>query len=155
MAVWIFQWSDIASVESKGVNPRNQIDENHFTFSNWPYSTGCEAFLFVTSFCETAFFVTFFSCSCHRNQTRNTYFGMFIFNLFQRQFHLICGFWPRLVLFYKLMINCYSIMLITDRSKAVVPMLFLFCVALQFTLRGVSCLGLSCSLSTVCISSAL
>ena len=35
----------------------------------------------------------------------------------------------------------------TDRSKAVVPMLFLFCVALQFTLRAALCLVLSCSLS--------
>ena len=35
----------------------------------------------------------------------------------------------------------------TDRSKAVVPMLFLFCVALWFTLRGASCLVLPCSLS--------
>ena len=34
----------------------------------------------------------------------------------------------------------------TDRSGAVVPMLFLFCVALWFTLRGASCLGLPCSL---------
>ena len=34
-----------------------------------------------------------------------------------------------------------------DRSKAVVQMLILFCVALQFTLRGASCLVLSCSLS--------
>ena len=30
----------------------------------------------------------------------------------------------------------------SDRSKALVPMLFLFCVALQFTLRGASCLVL-------------
>ena len=35
----------------------------------------------------------------------------------------------------------------TDCSKAVAPMSFLFCVALQFTLRGVSCLVLPCSLS--------
>ena len=28
----------------------------------------------------------------------------------------------------------------TDRSKAVVPVLFLFCVALWFILRGASCL---------------
>ena len=35
----------------------------------------------------------------------------------------------------------------TDRSKAVVPMLFLFCVALWFILRGASCLALPCSLS--------
>ena len=34
-----------------------------------------------------------------------------------------------------------------DRSKAVVPMLFLFCVALLFTLRDASCLVLPCSLS--------
>ena len=34
----------------------------------------------------------------------------------------------------------------TDRSKAEVPMLLLFCVALQFTLRGASCLVLPCSL---------
>ena len=39
----------------------------------------------------------------------------------------------------------------TDRSKAVVPMLFLFCVALEFTLRGASCLVLPCSLS-MCFS---
>ena len=35
----------------------------------------------------------------------------------------------------------------TDRSKTVVPMLFLFCVALYFTLRDASCLILPCSLS--------
>ena len=29
----------------------------------------------------------------------------------------------------------------TDRSKAVVPVLFLFCVALWFILRGASCFG--------------
>ena len=34
-----------------------------------------------------------------------------------------------------------------DRSKAVVPVLFLLCVALWFTLRGASCLVLPCSLS--------
>ena len=45
----------------------------------------------------------------------------------------------------------------TDRSKAVVPMLFLFCVALKFTLRGASCLVLHCSLSMYffCIFSIL
>ena len=43
------------------------------------------------------------------------------------------------------------------RSKAVVPMLFLFCVAVYLTLRGVSCLVLPCSLSMcfVCIFSIL
>ena len=35
----------------------------------------------------------------------------------------------------------------TDCSKAMVPMLFLFCVALYFTLRGASCLVLPWSLS--------
>ena len=35
----------------------------------------------------------------------------------------------------------------TDPSKAVVPMLFLFGVALSFTLRGASCLVLPCSLT--------
>ena len=35
----------------------------------------------------------------------------------------------------------------TDRSKAVVPLLSLFCVAPSFTLRGDSCLVLPCSLS--------
>ena len=35
----------------------------------------------------------------------------------------------------------------TGRSGAVVPMLFLFCVALWFALRGTSCLVLPCSLS--------
>ena len=35
----------------------------------------------------------------------------------------------------------------TDRSKAVVPMLFLFRVALWVALRGASCLVLPCSLS--------
>ena len=39
---------------------------------------------------------------------------------------------------------CYA----TDRSKAVVPVLFLFCVALWFILRGASCLVLPCSLSS-------
>ena len=38
----------------------------------------------------------------------------------------------------------------TDRSKVAVPMLFLFCVALQFTLRGASCLVWPCSLSKCC-----
>ena len=33
----------------------------------------------------------------------------------------------------------------TDRSKAVVPVLFLFCVALWFILRGASYLVLPCS----------
>ena len=42
-------------------------------------------------------------------------------------------------------------LLTTDRSKAVVPMLFLFCVALYCTLRGASCLVLPCSLS-MCFS---
>ena len=36
----------------------------------------------------------------------------------------------------------------TDRSEAVVPVLFLFCVALWFILRGTSCLVLPCSLSS-------
>ena len=37
----------------------------------------------------------------------------------------------------------------TDRSKAVVPMLFLFCVTLWFILRGASCFKVfSCSLSS-------
>ena len=31
----------------------------------------------------------------------------------------------------------------TDRAKAVVPMLFLFYVGLQFTLRGASCFSLA------------
>ena len=35
----------------------------------------------------------------------------------------------------------------TDRSMAVVPMLFLFCVALWFALWGTLCLVLPCSLS--------
>ena len=34
----------------------------------------------------------------------------------------------------------------TDRSKAVVPVLFLFCVALWFILRGASCIKSSCTL---------
>ena len=41
----------------------------------------------------------------------------------------------------------------TDRSETVVPMLFLFCVALWFTLRGASCLVLP-SLC-LCVSSVL
>ena len=41
----------------------------------------------------------------------------------------------------------YPIVYTTDRSKAVVPMLFSFCVALLFILRGASCLVLPCSLS--------
>ena len=37
----------------------------------------------------------------------------------------------------------------TDRSRAVVPVLFLFCVALWFILRGASCFKVSsCSLSS-------
>ena len=36
----------------------------------------------------------------------------------------------------------------TDRSKAVVPIWFLFCVALWFILWGASCLVLPCSLSS-------
>ena len=36
----------------------------------------------------------------------------------------------------------------TDHSKAVVPVLFLFCVALWFILWGASCLFLPCSLSS-------
>ena len=37
----------------------------------------------------------------------------------------------------------------TDRSKAVVPVLFLFCVALWFILRGTSCFNVfPCSLSS-------
>ena len=37
----------------------------------------------------------------------------------------------------------------TDRSKAVVPVLFLFCVALWFILQGVSCFKVfPCSLSS-------
>ena len=37
----------------------------------------------------------------------------------------------------------------TDRSKAVVPVLFLFCVALWFILRGASCFKVfPCSLSS-------
>ena len=39
----------------------------------------------------------------------------------------------------------------TARSKAVVPILLLFCLALQFTLRSASCLVLPCSLS-MCFS---
>ena len=41
----------------------------------------------------------------------------------------------------------HPVVYITDHSKVVVPILFLFCVALWFTLRGASCLVLSCSLS--------
>ena len=38
---------------------------------------------------------------------------------------------------------------VTDRSKAVVPVLFLFCVALRFILRGASCFKVFlCSLSS-------
>ena len=39
-----------------------------------------------------------------------------------------------------------SIVYATDRSKAVVPVLFLFCVALWFIIRGDSCLVLPYSL---------
>ena len=39
----------------------------------------------------------------------------------------------------------------TDRSKAVVPVLFLFCVAMWLILRGASCFKLlPCSLSSCC-----
>ena len=38
-----------------------------------------------------------------------------------------------------------SLLYATDRPKAVVPELFLFCVALQFILRGASCSVLHCS----------
>ena len=40
----------------------------------------------------------------------------------------------------------------TDRAKALVPVLFSFCVALRFILRGVSCLVLPCSLSSCFVS---
>ena len=41
--------------------------------------------------------------------------------------------------------GCYA----TDRSKAVVPVFFLFCVALWFILRGASCFKVfPCSLSS-------
>ena len=38
-----------------------------------------------------------------------------------------------------------SLLYATDRSKAVVPELFLFCVALRFILRGASCSVSHCS----------
>ena len=38
-----------------------------------------------------------------------------------------------------------SLLYATDRSKAVVPELFLFCVALRFILRDASCSVLHCS----------
>ena len=42
-----------------------------------------------------------------------------------------------------------SVVYATDRSKAVVLVLFLFCVALRFTLRGASCFKVfPCSLSS-------
>ena len=40
----------------------------------------------------------------------------------------------------------------TDRSKSVVPVLFLFCVALWLILRGSSCLVYSCFLFSCCIT---
>ena len=38
-----------------------------------------------------------------------------------------------------------SLLYATDRSKAMVPELFLFCVALRFILRGASCSVSHCS----------
>ena len=40
----------------------------------------------------------------------------------------------------------------TDRSKAVVPVLFLICVVLWFVLEGSSCLVLPCSLTSCFVS---
>ena len=40
-----------------------------------------------------------------------------------------------------------------DRSKAVVAVLFLFCVVLWFILQGASCLVLPCSLFSCCFFS--
>ena len=48
----------------------------------------------------------------------------------------------------KIFLN-HPVVFVTDRSKAVVPVLFLFCVALWFILRGTSCFkGFPCSLSS-------
>ena len=45
--------------------------------------------------------------------------------------------------------NTLPVVYVTDRSKAVVPVLFLFCVALWFILCGASCFKvLPCSLSS-------